>query len=98
LKVTENCKSALLELRREVVTRSQAQLIWIDAICINQKDIPERNYQLLLMQDIYRKSERLIIWLGPDDGGSQEAINFLEIIGLAGMHNEEMFGKWLKSF
>jgi hypothetical protein len=98
LKVTENCKSALLELRREAVTRSQTQLIWIDAICINQKDIPERNYQLLLMRDIYRKSEKLIIWLGPDDGGSQEAIDFLEIIGLAGMNNEEMFGKWLKSF
>jgi hypothetical protein len=88
----------LLELRREAVTRSQTQLIWIDAICINQKTVPERNHQLLLMRDIYRKSEGLIIWLGPADGGSQEAIDFLEIIGLAGMHNEEMFGKWFKGF
>jgi hypothetical protein len=50
------------------------------------------------MRDIYRKSEKLIIWLGPDDGGSQEATDFLEIIGLACMHNEEMFGNWFKSF
>ncbi|EXM17742.1 Heterokaryon incompatibility [Fusarium oxysporum f. sp. vasinfectum] len=37
---------------------------WIDAICINQEDIPERNAQVLRMKDIYEKAERIICWLG----------------------------------
>ena len=37
---------------------------WIDAMCINQEDIPERNAQVLRMKDIYEKAERIICWLG----------------------------------
>ena len=41
--------------------------VWIDAICINQKDTSEKTVQLLLMTDIYRRSSRVIVWLSPPE-------------------------------
>ena len=41
--------------------------LWIDQICINQDDINERNMQVRIMGDIYKRCERVIIWLGVED-------------------------------
>jgi hypothetical protein len=37
---------------------------WIDAICINQGDVPERNKQLAMMKWIYFRADTVVIWLG----------------------------------
>lgn len=80
LEVTENCISALKELRRDFMARSKTCFIWIDAICINQMDIPERNQQLLAMTRIYRSSRKLIVWLGLESDESHEAISVMEAL------------------
>lgn len=41
--------------------------IWIDAICINQNSISERNVQVPLMKDIYSKASTVHVWLGMFD-------------------------------
>ncbi|KAL8846895.1 MAG: hypothetical protein Q9221_008035 [Calogaya cf. arnoldii] len=51
---------------------------WIDAICINQKDMEERNLQVAIMGDIYASAENVIVWLGESDWNSQVALVFLE--------------------
>lgn len=51
---------ALLHLRH----RREPRAIWIDAICINQADLAERSDQVLLMQHIYSKASRVVVWLG----------------------------------
>lgn len=38
--------------------------IWIDAICINQNDVRERNHQVGLMDQIYSKAAQVWVWLG----------------------------------
>lgn len=42
--------------------------LWIDAICINQntdgRALRERGQQVSMMQDIYRKAKRVVVWLG----------------------------------
>lgn len=38
--------------------------IWIDALCINQLDVSERNHQVEQMGDIYSRAESVQIWLG----------------------------------
>lgn len=38
--------------------------LWIDAICINQEDITERNHQVQQMGDIYRGAQTVFVWLG----------------------------------
>jgi len=60
--VTPNCEQALLHLRRKL----QPRHVWIDAICINQQCLSEKNLQVPMMSDIYRRASRTIMWLGPD--------------------------------
>ena len=42
-------------------------LLWIDAICINQQNILERNQQVNLMATIYQSATAVRVWLGPDE-------------------------------
>ncbi|KAK6596611.1 ankyrin and HET domain-containing protein [Botrytis cinerea] len=44
--------------------RDLPRVLWIDAICINQEDIPERNSQVKYMGTIYSKSSIVLAWLG----------------------------------
>jgi hypothetical protein len=37
---------------------------WIDAICINQPDVEERNRQLPMMKWIYFRADTVVTWLG----------------------------------
>jgi hypothetical protein len=60
LQVTTNLSAALRRLRKDRETR----VIWIDAICINQKSVQERNEQVSLMGEIYEETKEVIIWLG----------------------------------
>ncbi|KAH6721501.1 heterokaryon incompatibility protein-domain-containing protein, partial [Leptodontidium sp. MPI-SDFR-AT-0119] len=43
--VTENLESALVNLRDESLENPKDRVLWVDAICINQMHIPERNDQ-----------------------------------------------------
>jgi hypothetical protein len=38
--------------------------LWIDALCINQEVVEERNHQVWMMGKIYTGAERVIVWLG----------------------------------
>lgn len=43
--------------------------IWVDQICINQRDTVERNNQVRLMHAIFRDASRVLVWLGTDSEG-----------------------------
>ncbi|KAJ3545639.1 hypothetical protein NM208_g2414 [Fusarium decemcellulare] len=58
-----NLETALRHLRSE----ADARALWVDAICINQADIEERNEQISIMRDVYSYSKRVLIWLGTVD-------------------------------
>lgn len=58
--VSCNLHSALRQLRHERVNVD----IWVDSVCINQKDDFERTCQVGMMRDIYTRSVEVIIWLG----------------------------------
>ncbi|RFN45476.1 het-6-heterokaryon incompatibility protein [Fusarium flagelliforme] len=55
--------------------------IWIDNICINQTDTPEKSRQVALMKKIYTQSIRTIIWLGEPESalisGAWQLVNRL---------------------
>ena len=42
------------------------QLIFIDSICINQRDLEERASQVRLMGKVYSRAEKVCVWLGTD--------------------------------
>lgn len=65
IEVTSNLFDALSTLRDCIPT--ELQQIWIDAICIDQKNIPERDSQVAQMTTIFSSAASVIAWLGPDD-------------------------------
>jgi hypothetical protein len=72
-----NLAFALRNLRHSDETR----VLWIDAICINQDDIKERNEQVKRMTNIYTLAERVVIWIGEESNSSKLALSTLEHIG-----------------
>ncbi|KAI6083497.1 HET-domain-containing protein [Hypoxylon rubiginosum] len=61
-------------------------LLWADAICINQEDPVEKANQVRLMHLIYSKAEASIIWLGREGPNTKYAHAFLENIDRVGAH------------
>lgn len=59
---------------------SDSRILWADALCINQGDIQERNEQVRLMGELYKRAMKTLIWLGedPDD----QAWRAFQIIGV----------------
>jgi len=68
--VTPNCEQALLHLRQKFRPRN----LWIDAICIDQQSVSEKNQQVPMMGDIYRRASRSILWLGRDMDAQLSAV------------------------
>jgi Heterokaryon incompatibility protein (HET) len=64
--VTANLEAALRRLRQTTAGRS----LWVDAICINQADLDEKRYALIMMNKIYYLAQRVVIWLGEGDSNS----------------------------
>lgn len=60
--ITENLFAALRRLRQPTKVRN----LWIDAVCINQMDVAERNGQILLMARIYASALHVLAWLGEE--------------------------------
>ena len=55
---------------------------WIDAVCINQLDVPERNAQVQRMADIYVNARRTLVWLGEATRDFQIVSKFIVHLGL----------------
>lgn len=72
--VTKNLESALRHLRDSSTPEFQGLPVWVDAICINQDDLKERNEQVRIMRDIYRKAHRVISYLGDGDVDTDRAL------------------------
>ena len=65
--VTENLASGLWHFRKYGITPrgpSDEIPLWIDAVCINQDDIPDRNEQVSMMRSIYSGASYAVAWLG----------------------------------
>lgn len=64
-----NLEAALRSFRNQTAPKA----LWVDAVCINQTDIQERNQQVASMRDIYHRCEKVLIWLGPDAAPAYQA-------------------------
>ncbi|KIN07163.1 hypothetical protein OIDMADRAFT_97146, partial [Oidiodendron maius Zn] len=74
---TENLGQAL----RHLQIYGEPRCLWIDALCIDQKNTAERNQQVTLMKDIYGTAKEVLVWLGPDLGSKAKSI-FSDISGV----------------
>ncbi|KAL9036236.1 MAG: hypothetical protein Q9180_004415 [Flavoplaca navasiana] len=75
--VTPNLGSALKRLRLD----NEDRMMWIDAICIDQANIAEKNQQVQQMHRIYQSASRVVVWLGPEADDSNLAMAAIEKMG-----------------
>lgn len=76
--VTQNLLSALRHIRSQF----NEGVYWIDAICINQRDVMERGKQVAIMAHIYRTAARVLAWLGPSADNSTLGFDVVRRLGV----------------
>ncbi|KAF9695608.1 hypothetical protein EKO04_006617 [Ascochyta lentis] len=77
---------ALRHLRNKA---NQTRLLWVDALCINQGDVGERNHQVQLMGNIYSSAHIVHIWLGPERAGDELVLECIESNGIPKTKEEQ---------
>jgi hypothetical protein len=60
LSITFNLHTALQAIRHGHASR----VLWVDAICINQLNVEEKNHQVASMEKIFGDAWRVVVWLG----------------------------------
>jgi hypothetical protein len=70
---TDVLASSEVVLRRMRLPTAQ-RVLWVDSICIDQANTGERGHQVGMMYEIYANTSRNLIWLGPDDEHTGQAI------------------------
>ncbi|KAF2166515.1 hypothetical protein M409DRAFT_54855 [Zasmidium cellare ATCC 36951] len=98
LLVSKHLENALRQLRDP--TRSV--LVWVDALCINQADLEERNKQVSMMKQIFSTAESVYIWLGMapgkpaarelEDGPDSGDLRWMVSLDRATRENEQFVG------
>lgn len=95
--VTLNLEAALRHIRKS----SHDIVLWVDALCINQNDVSEKNHQVEMMREIFSGAELVVAWLG---SASEDSDLAMELLGTGldvlweseeGQHNsiEEIDGR-----
>jgi hypothetical protein len=77
LKVTSNLRNALCMLANATNLSHASKTpsyYWIDALCMDQSNISERNDQVARMAEIYSKAEDVVVWLGKEDEYTNDAL------------------------
>ncbi len=69
LPVTQHLDTALRRFRA-----TTWRWIWVDAVCIDQSNISERNQQVSMMRDIYIQAKMVFIYLGEAGQWDEEGI------------------------
>ncbi|SCO92139.1 uncharacterized protein FRV6_16267 [Fusarium oxysporum] len=75
--VTKNLEAALRHLR----SKNEPRTLWVDALCINQQSFQDKKVQVQMMDEIYRRSQNVISWLGESSHDSDEAMRTMGVLG-----------------
>ena len=91
LLITQNLHAALTSLRSSHKPRK----LWIDAICIDQANIPEKNAQVQNMATIYKEARTVLVWLGPSDSSVPAARKLISKLSLLfRMYSPDGIARW----
>ncbi|KAJ4994037.1 heterokaryon incompatibility [Stagonosporopsis vannaccii] len=58
----------LLDFLEEASQSYPGQSFWIDALCVYQQSISEKNHQVQQMGLIFQHAEKVVAWLGKEAG------------------------------
>jgi hypothetical protein len=68
--ISTNLEAALRVLRYV----DHPRILWIDALCINQKDVSEKEKQVGMMGTIFERAQNVVVWLGSESEDSNLAM------------------------
>jgi hypothetical protein len=68
---------SLFDILRHLRCVNRCRVLWADAICIDQRNVSERNHQVAKMADIFSASTTVLVWLGA--GGETDSLAFATI-------------------
>ena len=91
VKVQKSVELALRRLRELPETR-YGMKYWIDAICIDQNNIEERNIQVKRMYEIYGRALSVVVWLGEGTPGSDRAVDLIVKVAKLEQENQDVEG------
>ncbi len=80
LRITPSLEDALRHLRLPA-RLSEPVMLWVDQICIDQRNIAEKNAQVAAMKDIYNRADEVLIWVGLSTPGSDWLIDRIQAVG-----------------
>lgn len=66
--------------------------IWVNAICINQNDIVERNIQVMRMGDIYKQALAVVGFIGTAGVNLNKAVDFIQHFAELQEHEKSLQG------
>lgn len=78
LMVTPIVDSLLRHMRKP----DEPRYLWIDAICLNQKDDDEKAQQVPLMGEIYEGAKKVHIWIGDEDEMTARLFAALRVVAM----------------
>lgn len=84
--ITQNLEHALRALRLP----DQLRTLWIDAICIDQNNIEERNEQIKLMGRIYSQCTRDLVWLGTSANKISRGMDLIQRLAKDGVRLSDL--------
>jgi len=84
--VLPNLGMALRRLRNE----SRERILWIDFLCINQANLTELSEQVEQMALIYQSATQVVIFLGDEMEGTDQAVQLLLDLGNKDLHFPEL--------
>ncbi|KAK0720156.1 heterokaryon incompatibility protein-domain-containing protein [Lasiosphaeris hirsuta] len=69
--ITANLHDALRNMKRRA---PGLKYLWVDAMCVDQENLSERNAQVAMMAKTFVAATSVIVWLGPEDQFTTDAI------------------------
>ncbi|KAK1987738.1 heterokaryon incompatibility protein-domain-containing protein [Colletotrichum cereale] len=97
IQVSNNLESVLRHLAIERWNHTElGPTLWVDAICIDQRNEAERAQQVSLMKDIFRNAHQTFLWLGPASEDSELAMDTLRQMSRAASFVGSHFNSWSK--
>jgi hypothetical protein len=79
--VTTNLEAAFRRLRSK---GCRYRRLWVDVVCVNQKDATERSQQLLFMGSIYRRAQEVAAWTGKEEEENHHSNAVWDILDSSG--------------
>ena len=79
-----DCQNVTIPQTAAIAIRNLSKVssypLWIDAVCIDQKNLQEKSQQVTMMKEVFSKAVSVSIWLGPARRSTANAISSIEKI------------------